>query len=187
MSNYINAIKISNLFQGNQLEELKYWLDNETPHSSGWNESPDKTHMVKLCEELNTYHKVLTDKSRETFEIHNLLPTFATLSWYEAGVEKSPHIDTGPAQYTILYNYFSEFPLKLSYGDDEILLQNEEAVAYYGGDVKHSVESVDGISIRLHFNFATPDNYYFILGNSTKNGFEFPSGRLENEVEQNWL
>ena len=61
MNNYINADKVTDLFKGNQLEELRYWLDNETPHNTGWNESPDGTHMVKLCEELNTYHKMLTD------------------------------------------------------------------------------------------------------------------------------
>lgn len=185
----MNAVIITDLFKGNQLEELQSWLDLETPYEdkSKWAKSPDGTHMVKMCNELNTYHTVLTDKARDVFQVHNVLPTFSTINWYEPYVIKDTHYDSGPVEYTILYNYFSEHPLKLKYNNEEILLEQGSAVAYQGSQFEHTVEGVEGVSIRLNFNFATPNNYFFVLGNHTANGFDFPSGRPENEVEVNWL
>ena len=43
-------------------------------------EKQDGLHMVKMCNELNMYHKVQTDKAREVFAVHNLLPTFSTIN-----------------------------------------------------------------------------------------------------------
>lgn len=185
----MNAVIITDLFKGNQLEELQSWLDMETPYqqNSNWQKSPDGLHMVKMCNELNTFHKVLIDKARDVFAVHNLLPTFATVNWYEPNVQNETHLDNGEVEYTILYNYFSDSPLKLKYNNEEILLEQGCAVAYQGSEFEHTVEGVEGVSVRLNFNFAKPDNYFFVLGNHTVNGFEFPSGRPENEVETNWL
>jgi len=185
----MNALIINDLFKGNQLVELQSWLDLETPYEqkNNWQSSPDGTHMIKMCEELNTFHKVLTDKSREVFQVHNLLPTFSTIDWVEPNVTINSHRDSGPVQYTILYNYFSDYKLELKYKDDLLNLEQGQAVAYEGSQFEHEVNANKGVSVRLYFNFATPDNYYFILGNHTINGFEFPSGRLEQEVDINWL
>lgn len=185
----MNAVIITDLFKGNQLEELQYWLDMETPYqeNSNWQKSPDGLHMVKMCNELNTFHKVLTDKARDVFAVHNLLPTFATINWYEPNIQSQTHFDSGEVEYTILYNYFSEEPIILKYNEQKIILEQGCAVAYQGSEFEHKVEGVNGVSVRLIFNFAKPDNYFFILGNHTINGFEFPSGRIEDEVGKDWL
>ncbi len=183
----MDAYIVDNLFKGNQLEELKYWMDHESPHNGSWDNSPDRTHHIKMCEELNTFHKVLTDKARDIFAVHNLLPTFSTISWYEGGVAKVPHLDSGPVEHTIMYNYFSQEPIQITVDDETLEVKNEQAVVYSGSTFKHSVSPVNGVSIRMHFNFAAPDNYFFIIGNHTNNGFEFPSGRMESEVGKDWL
>lgn len=183
----MDAYIVDNLFKGNQLEEMKYWMDHESPHNGSWDNSPDRTHHIKMCEELNTYHKVLTDKARDIFAVHNLLPTFSTISWYEGGVAKVPHFDSGPVEHTIMYNYFSQEPIQITVDEETLEVGNEQAVVYSGGTFKHSVSPVNGVSIRMHFNFAEPDNYFFIIGNHTSNGFEFPSGRMEHEVGKDWL
>ena len=183
----MDAYTIDNLFKGNQLEEMKYWMDNESPHNGTWDNSSDGTHHIKMCEELNTFHKVLTDKSRDIFAVHDLLPTFSTISWYEGGVANIPHLDSGPVEHTIMYNYFSQEPIQITVNDETLTIGNEQAVVYSGATFKHSTTSVNGVSIRMHFNFASPDNYYFIIGNHTSNGFEFPSGRMETEVSKDWL
>ena len=185
----MDAVKITELYKGNQLEELQAWLDMETPYddNSNWNRSPDGSHMVKMCEELNTLHKMLTDKARDTFAVHNLLPTFATINWYEPGVQKNMHYDNGPVEYTILYNYFSDNELELIYNEEKLTVAQGEAVAYVGSDFEHMVTATNGVSVRLNFNFAKPDNYYFVLGNHTVDGFQFPSGRTEQEVDRDWL
>lgn len=184
----MNAVKLNEIFKGNKLEEMKYWLDNESPYyeDSKWKESPDGSHMVKQCNELNMYHNSLIDVARETFAIHDLLPTFATLSWYEDRKTNSHH-DTGPVEHTILYNYFSENELVLEYQGQEIVVQNEEAIAYNGQEFEHYVKNNTGLSLCLYFNFARPDNYHFVLGQHTKQGYQFPSGRSESEVIKDWL
>ena len=183
----MDAYVVDNLFKGNQLEEMRYWMDYESPHNGSWDNSPDRTHHIKMCEELNTFHKVLTDKARDIFAVHNLLPTFSTISWYEGGVAKVPHLDSGPVEHTIMYNYFSQEPIQITVDDETLEVKNEQAVVYSGSTFKHSVSPVNGVSIRMHFNFAAPDNYFFIIGNHTNNGFEFPSGRMESEVGKDWL
>lgn len=184
----MNAVKIFDLYKGQQLEEMKYWLDNESPYydDSGWRQSPDGTYMVKMCNELNMYHNYITDTAREVFAVHNLLPTFSTISWYQERKMRS-HTDSGPVEYTILYNYFSEQPLVLEYNGDEIVIENEEAIAYNGNQFPHYVKSDTGVSICLYFNFAKPSNYHFALGQHTKQGYKFPSGRAESEVDIDWL
>lgn len=185
----LDAVKITDLFKGNQLKELESWLDLETPYesNSNWLRSPDGSHMVKSCEELNTYHKVLTDKAREVFAVHDLLPTFSNINWYEPNVKKELHFDTGETEYTILYNYFSDDKLVFTYNNHQLELEQGEAIAYCGSEFEHMVGSSKGVNIRLNFNFARPNNYFFVLGNHTKKGFEFPSGRIEEEVGIDWL
>ena len=184
----MNAVKLHEIFKGNKLEEMKYWLDNESSYyeDSKWVESPDGSHMVKQCNELNMYHNSLIDVAREAFAVHDLLPTFATLSWYENRKSNS-HNDTGPVEYTILYNYFSENELVLEYKGQQIVVQNEEAIAYNGQEFEHYVKDNTGLSVCLYFNFARPDNYHFALGQHTKQGYQFPSGRSESEVIKDWL
>jgi hypothetical protein len=185
----IDAVVITDLFKGNQLKELESWLDFETPYEqeSNWLRSPDGSHMVKMCEELNTFHKYLIDKARDVFAIHNLLPTFSTINWYEPNVEKEPHIDTGETEYTILYNYFCDDKLTFTYNEHQLELEQGNAIAYCGSEFEHMVSSSSGVNVRLNFNFALPSNYFFVLGNHTNEGFEFPSGRIESEVGVDWL
>ena len=88
---------------------------------------------------------------------------------------------------TILYNYFSDDKLIFTYNEDHLELEQGEAVAYCGSEFEHMFSSSKGVNIRLIFNFAKPSNYFFVLGNHTKEGFEFPSGRIESEVGVDWL
>ena len=76
----MEAVIIEDLFKGNQLEELRHWLDNETPYwdDQTWERSPSGV-MKKTCPELNTYHIATIDKARDIFAVHDLLPTFSTL------------------------------------------------------------------------------------------------------------
>ena len=77
----VDAIIITDLFKGNQLEEMRHWLDNETPYweDDTWERASSGV-MKKRCPELNMYHIATLDRAREIFEIHNLLPTFSSLN-----------------------------------------------------------------------------------------------------------
>lgn len=184
----MNAVILTELFKGNQLEEIRFWMDNESPYfpNSGWERSIDGSHMIKMCGELNMLHMWLTDTARDVFAIHNLLPTFSTLSWYQER-PLNKHYDTGPVEHTILYNYFSERELVLEYDGQELIVPNEQAIAYSGQQFEHYVKSDTGISICMYFNYASPDNHYFALGQHNKQGHSFPSGRQEHEVVKDWL
>lgn len=185
----MDAVIIPELFKGNQLEEVRYWLDYETPHNNDgtWLESPFRTSKVKMCKELDMLHVSLIDKARDIFSVHNLLPTFSTINWYEDTTDIRKHFDDGPVEYTIMFNYFSETPLEIIYGKEKIVLDNEEAIAYNGAEFEHYRNNNGSISIGLYFNFAQPNNYHFALGNYTNGGIEFPSQRHVDEVDVNWL
>lgn len=128
----MDAVKITDLFKGNQLEELKYFLDNESPFIDEHNWNKKINHYFKRSYEIDVLATYLIDKAREVFEVHNLLPTISGIRWYEESPPTIEHIDFGPAQYNILYNYYSVEPVTITYDNHEIVLENEEALAYFG-------------------------------------------------------
>ena len=96
----MEAVIIEDLFKGNQLEELRHWLDNETPYwdDQTWERSTSGV-MKKTCPELNTYHIATIDKARDIFAVHDLLPTFSTLNWYDDPLaQKQSYIDISNLQ-----------------------------------------------------------------------------------------
>jgi hypothetical protein len=185
----MDAVVIPDLFKGNQLEEMRYWLDSETPYNNDDTWFKKNTgHMVKMCPELNTLHTYTIDKAREVFDVHDLLPTFATLNWYEFDQQHPVHKDTDPVEYTIMYNYFSENTWKIDIGGHIIELGNEESVAYHGSKQNHSrLNNPGGITLALYLNYATPSSYHFILGEYSTGNAQFPSGRHFSEIEKDWL
>ena len=66
----------------------------------------------------------------------------------------------------------------LEYKGQQIVVQNEEAIAYNGQEFEHYVKDNTGLSVCLYFNFARPDNYHFALGQHTKQGYQFPSDKV---------
>lgn len=181
----MEAVKIVDLFKGNQLEEIKYWLDNESPFVDPDNWNINVNHYEKKCSELDTLHISTTDRVREIFAVHNLLPTFSRIMWYDKSPEGEQHIDTGATEFTVLYNYYSEDPVIFYYDGVEIQLENEEAIAYCGTNRIHNRNESDGISICLGFNYAVPSNPHFVLAEYNGNRFQYKSNR--DKVDVDWL
>ena len=185
----MDAIIINDLFKGNQLEEMRYWLDNETPYDENqvW-ERHESGLMKKSCNELSMYHIFALDKAREVFEVADLLPTFATINWYEADAHYPIHKDTDPVEYTIMYNYYSEHGWNINVNGREITLDNETAIAYNGQATDHGrLNNPGGVTVALYFNYAKPSNYHFALGEFSGGQPTFPSGRHFTEIEKDWL
>ena len=186
----MDAVKITDLFKGNQLEEIRYWLDWETPANNDetWINT-NHGEWTKMCAELNTLHTFTTDIARDVFSVHNLLPTFAAAKWYEnEGHIYDQHIDQDPVQYTIVYNYYSEKDWKIKYSDQEYSLDNEEALAYCGSEFEHGrLKNPGGLTIALYFNYATPNNHHFIFGEYSSGQPIYKSGRTFNEIEIDWI
>jgi len=185
----MEAVIVEDLFKGNQLEELRHWLDNETPYweDQTWERSHNGV-MKKTCAELNTYHIATIDKARDIFAVHNLLPTFSTLNWYEQDTNHAIHKDTDPIEYTIMYNYYSDESWNININGQNYKLENETAIAYYGSQQDHGrLENPGGVTVALYFNYAKPDNYHFALGEHSSGEVMFPSRRHEFEVEKDWL
>ena len=76
----VDAIIITDLFKGNQLEEMRHWLDNETPYweDDTWERASSGV-MKKRCPELNMYHMATLDRAREIFV--KTFTLFAPPSW----------------------------------------------------------------------------------------------------------
>ena len=181
----MDVLKLPQLFKGNQLEEIKYWLDNESPFIDEPNWIKKRNHYFKNCYEVDVLHSYLIDIARETFEVHNLLPTVAGIRWYEESPATLEHIDYGPSKYNILFNYYSVEPIVLTHDGLEVVLENEEALAY-SGNFPHSRKKTDEISICLSFGYNTPDNPHFALAEYNDRGnYIYKSNKPE--VEVNWL
>lgn len=179
----MDAYKVDNLFKGNQLEEMRYWLDNENPFIDEDNWIKKRNHYFKSCYEVDVLHNFLLDTAREIFAVHNLLPTIAGIKWYEESPPTIEHIDFGPAQYNILYNYYSVEPITIVHNDEEMTLNNEQAIVY-SGDFPHSRKKTDDISICLSFGYNTPDNPHFALAEYNDRGnYIYKSNRPEVEVD----
>jgi hypothetical protein len=181
----MEVVKVTDLFKGNQLEELRYWLDNQSPFVDSQNWIKKSTYFSKSCREITVLHNYLIDKARDVFEVHNLLPTVSEIKWYEVSPPTLEHIDFGPESYTILYNYYSEDPISFSHNNSEVILENEEAIAY-NGNFPHSRKKTEGISICIAFNYAVPSNPHFVLAEYNGRGnYDYKS--MKSEVEVNWL
>ena len=181
----MDAVKITNLFKGRQFEELEFWMDTQSPHIDRDNWEHRGNYYAKPAGNLDTLHKFTTDVARDTFEIHNLLPTSARIQWYEFSPVGKEHYDSGPIEYSILYNYYSEEPVKFKTAIGNFELDNLEAMAYHGKDVLHQRQATEGISICLAFNYAKPSNPHFALAEYNGLGYGYKS--TEEEVEVNWL
>jgi hypothetical protein len=184
----MDAIIITDLFKGNQVEEMRHWLDNESPYydDQTW-ERHESGMMKKTCPELDMYHTFSIDKAREVFDVSNLLPTFATLNWYESEANYPIHKDADPIEFTILYNYYSESGWNMNVNGSDIVLADEEALAYHGQQTDHGrLENPGGVTVALYFNYARPENYHFALGEFSGGEPVFPSGRHYTEIKKDW-
>lgn len=182
----MDAVKITNLFKGNQYEEMQYWLDNESPYIDEDNWEKRNNYYAKGSQELQTLHTFTTDVARDVFEQHDILPSFSRVHWYEFSPKGEEHYDEGPVEYTIFYNYYSEEPVVFTSNGGETVLENGEAIAYCGSEAPHFKNKSEGISICLVFNYASPSNPHFALGEYNGRGqYSFKSN--SEEVEINWL
>ena len=185
----MDAIIVTDLFKGNQLEEMRHWLDNETPYwdDDTWERASSGV-MKKRCAELNMYHISTIDRAREIFEVHNLLPTFASLNWYQEDNHHPIHKDSDPVEFTIMYNYYSDTEWNININNSDYVLENETAIAYCGSEQEHGrLQNPGGVTVALYFNYAKPDNYHFALGEYSSGEVMFPSRRHEFEVQKDWL
>jgi len=181
----MEVVGITDLFKGVQFDELEYYMDTESPHIDRDNWEHRGNYYAKASGQLDILHKFTTDKARDIFEVHDLLPTSARIQWYEFSPKGKEHYDGGPIEYSILYNYYSEEPVTFKSSNGEIKLENLEAIAYCGSELLHQRQATEGISICLSFNYAKPNNPHFALGEYNGLGYGFKS--TEEEVEINWL
>lgn len=181
----MDAVKVSNLFKGVQFDEMEYFMDTQSPHIDTDNWEHRGHYYAKAEGRLDILHKFTTDTARDVFEVHDLLPTSARIQWYEFSPKGKEHYDEGPVEYSILYNYYSEYPVKFQTSTGTFELDNLEAIAYCGSELLHQRLGSEGISICLAFNYARPSNPHFALGEYNGLGYRYNS--TEEEVKVNWL
>ena len=76
-------------------------------------------------------------------------------------------------------------PIVLTHDGLEVVLENEEALAY-SGNFPNSRKKTDEISICLSFGYNTPDNPHFALAEYNDSGtYMYKSNRPEVDVD--WL
>jgi hypothetical protein len=109
--------------------------------------------------------------ARKTFNSKTLLPTYALFSHYEGkNARLHKHIDDNACTYTIDLCLYQKTPWGLWVENKEFLLEENEALAYYGNDQLHwrqqFPDKENNQVAMIFFHFAEPDHWYFTKGPS---------------------
>ena len=119
---------------------------------------------------LNKYHEILIEKARSLFS-STLLPTYCLWSSYRGFRAQLPsHVDDNACTYTIdlCVSYKTQWPIYVE--EQEILLEPNQAVCYYGEDQYHWREKFPDPANNevqmLFFHFVEPEHWFFTKGPS---------------------
>lgn len=134
------------------------WFSRYTVHNTA-NSSLDKV------------FKGLTSLAQKTFNSKTLKPTYALFSHYEGkNARLHKHIDDNACTYTIDLCLYQKTPWGLWVENSEYILQENEALAYYGNDQLHwrqqFPDKENNHVAMIFFHFAEPDHWYFTKGPS---------------------
>ena len=92
---------------------------------------------------LDEYSKKLIPIARDIFDSKTLLPSYSLFAHYE-GVEANlfKHVDDNACTYTLDMCVYQNEPWDLWVENNSYLLNKNEALAYYGNDLKHLYQAL---------------------------------------------
>ena len=138
--------------------EFEDWFSRYISHSS-------------TNKNLNDVFEELVPLARKTFNSKTLLPTYAFFAHYEGkNARLHKHRDDNACTYTLDLCLYQKTPWGLWVDNKEYVLQENEALAYYGNDQLHWRQSFpdkeNNHVAMIFFHFAEPDHWYFTKGPS---------------------
>ena len=134
------------------------WFSRYTLHSSS-------------SKNLESVFNEILPLARKTFNSKTLLPTYALFSHYEGkNARLHKHIDDNACTYTVDLCLYQKTPWGLWVENKEYVLEENQALAYYGNDQLHwrqqFPDKENNQVAMIFFHFAEPDHWYFTKGPS---------------------
>lgn len=125
----------------------------------------------EINKDLDKAFNNLTSLARQTFNSKTLLPTYALFSHYEGkNARLHKHVDDNACTYTIDLCLYQKTPWGLWVENKEYVLQENQALAYYGNDQLHwrqqFPDKENNQVAMIFFHFAEPDHWWFTKGPS---------------------
>jgi hypothetical protein len=162
---------IKNVFTKEEHDKLKEFLQSYPRSSMDYAESMGR-HLLTHST-INEYSEKLIPVARELFESEGLLPSYSLFSHYEGPTASLyRHIDDNACTYTIDLCLYQNEPWALGIQhdgiDQEYILNENEAVVYYGNDQEHWRPEFPNPGSQhvamIFFHFVEPDHWYHIKG-----------------------
>lgn len=115
---------------------------------------------------LTSYLEHLVPIARDKFNSETLEASYAIFAHYEGKEAKLPkHKDNNACTYTIDLCLYQNTPWGLWVEDKEYMLQENEALAFYGEDQEHWREDFtdpeNNVVGQVFFHFVEPDHWFF--------------------------
>ena len=115
---------------------------------------------------LTSYLEHLVPVAQNCFGSETLKPSYAIFAHYEGNQAALPkHKDNNACTYTIDLCLYQNTPWGLWVEDEEYMLQENEALAFYGEDQEHWREDFtdpeNNIVGQVFFHFVEPDHWFF--------------------------
>lgn len=167
MKNIKDPIIIKNFLPELVFSSLKNYLMQKKKSKDIFD--PDFGRYVLNDPFVNKHFDIVTQIARDTFESQTLLPSYAIFAHYEGDKAKlHKHIDDNACTYTLDMCVYQTEPWGLFVNNKEYILQENEALAYYGNDQAHGREKFPNPESQhvamIFFHFVEPDHWWFTKG-----------------------
>ena len=135
---------------------------------------------------INDHFNFITDIARKTFGSNTLLPSYAMFAHYEGqNASLFTHIDDNACTYTLDMCIYQTEPWALVVNGKEYILQENQALAYYGNAQEHGRPKFPNPESQhvamIFFHFVEPDHWWFSKGPS------YVDVIRNNISEEEWL
>lgn len=114
---------------------------------------------------LNEIHEKLIDTAKTFFESDTLKPSFNFGAWYFNNASLEKHKDVSPCTYSIDLCVYQKTPWPLYIDGIPYILEENDAVLYYGESQIHWREEFpdpeNNVVCNLFFFYAEPDHWFF--------------------------
>ena len=161
---------IKNVFSAEEHKELKNIMKN-WPLSSDWDSSFGR-HLVN-SPVIDEYAEKLIPLARKMFNSESIKQSYSLFAHYEGpGANLYRHADDNACTYTIDLCLYQTEPWAIGINhngeDKEYILQENEAVLYYGNDQEHWRPEFPNPKSQhvamIFFHFVEPDHWYYTKG-----------------------
>lgn len=161
--------KIKNLFSKEDFNEIRnYFKFNQYLNTIGYDEFGRKLIGCHTDKILSEYSSKILPMVKEEFNNDLIMPTYSLFAEYgNSTISLYKHKDSNACTYTVDVVLYQTRPWGLWVEGQEYILQENEALLFFGEDQTHWRETInnntDIIGV-VFFHYANPDHWFFTKG-----------------------